>query len=202
MLYHADVCLSLAQLHSFHIWTLLVTRSFVQYMLLCRQRHVLTVSLVYHLWGSIDSMTIISHTTVYCMLNQNDYSTSFSCFWTFHIKVIHHYYVFRLELLSIWEAKVMTMGWDGNVWQTEKRFPLRGEGWHNWTEHTVSLKMDTHTLHIHHLSPSQFPKAEGCNSLVSSFFQPQFFSLSLCPSRPFHSLSSLVRWGLSLACVA
>lgn len=80
--------------------------------------------------------------------------------------------------------------WDGMCGKLWKGFPLRGEGWHNWTKHIVSLKMDTHTLHIHHLSPSQFPKAEGCNSLVSSFFQPQFYSPfslspSPSPSRPF-----------------
>lgn len=67
--------------------------------------------------------------------------------------------------------------------------------------------MDTHTLHIHHLSPSQFPKAEGCNSLVSSVFQPQFYSLFLsvppsllslsfylisCEMRPFSGMCGLI----------
>lgn len=51
-------------------------------------------------WQYQYCVNIISH-MVYCMLNQNQYITSFSCFWTFHIWVICHYYIFRMELLSI-----------------------------------------------------------------------------------------------------
>lgn len=94
-----------------------------------------------------------------------------------------------MELLSVFfgggGVKVVTVGWD--VWKTVKRFPLKGGGMTQLNKiHCVLKNGHPHTTH--HLSPSQFPKAEGCNSLVSSFFQPLFNSLFLCPL----SLSSLI----------
>ncbi len=90
---------------------------------------------------------------------------------------------------------MVSVGWD--VWKTVKRFPLKGGGMTHLNKiHCVLINGHPNTTH--HLTPSQFPKAEGCSSLVSSFFKPQFslsvpLSLSLSPSHPFHSLSSLVR---------
>lgn len=49
--------------------------------------------------------------------------------------------------------------------------------------------MDTHTLHIHPLSPSQFPKAEGCNSLVFSLFLSASVIVSLLFCVPLFLLS-------------
>lgn len=112
---------------------------------------------------------------VYCMLNQNHYRMSFSWFWTSEIWII---YIFNMELLSVF---FFWGGWEGGggVGKLWKGFPLRGEGWHNWTNYIVCKNGHPHTTHHH--SPSQFPKAEGCNSLVSSFFQPLLNSLSVSP---------------------
>lgn len=64
-----------------------------------------------------------------------------------------------------------------------------------------------HPHTTYHLSPSQFPKAEGCNSLLFSFFQLLLSSLSLslslcplliphslisCEMRPFSGISGLI----------
>lgn len=87
------------------------------------------------------------------------------------------------------------------VLQTVKRFPLKGGGMTQLNKiHPVLKRGHPHTTH--HLSPSQFPKAEGCNSLVSSFFQPLFNSLSVPLPLPLipHSLISCVMRPFSGIC--
>lgn len=85
---------------------------------------------------------------------------------------------------------MVTVEWD--VWKTVKRFPLKGGGMTQLNKiHCVLKNGQPNTTH--HLTPSQFPEAEGCTSLVSSFFQPQFslsVPFSLSPSHPFYSLIS------------
>lgn len=83
---------------------------------------------------------------------------------------------------------------------TLKRFPLNGGGMTPLTKRQRVLGYP-HTTY--HLSPSQFPKAEGCNSLQSSFFQLLLSSLSFCvplssltliscEMRPFSGISGLI----------
>lgn len=75
-------------------------------------------------------------------------------------------------------------------------FPLRGEGWCKWTKNGRPLKQQhTHTISVR----PNFPKAEGFNSLVLSFFpSPAVLSLSLSLS---FSLISPVTFVIQLSLI-
>lgn len=96
--------------------------------------------------------------------------------------------------------------WDGLCGQLWKGFPLRGEGWHNWTKHIVSFKNGhSQTTYIPSHRPSEFPKAEGqfsgvlflsASVVLSLYSSPSLCSLSFslisCEMRPFYGMCGLI----------
>lgn len=86
--------------------------------------------------------------------------------------------------------------WDGMCGKLWKGFPLRGEGWHQWTKIFLALKKWTCTNDNH---PS-FQKLKVA-ILWRPFFQPLFISLSLpiitqylisCEMKPFSGTCGLI----------
>lgn len=164
MLHHADVCVSEAQRHSSHSWTLPVTcahhlsnssSSFISVedssssgdlfsppLQVHRLWEILTVWIYIYIYSHMVSTLCWVRTTIIHL---------FSLFWTFRIWICQFFSFFSVftsvgrshSNLGEWKWRQ----WDGMCGKLWKGFPLRGEGWHDWTKHTVSLKTRAPTTH-------------------------------------------------------